>query len=95
MASFVMSARAGSSEAEPTVLRVPELVVVVAVMQIVFWLLTARILDGGVLCGIYSTALTGQWIAVGAFRLLRLIHGRSLGRVFAATGSAPVAGCVV
>ena len=70
-------------------------VVSTAIVHLFVWSLTAALLDGGVVCGMYSRLLAAYWLIVGSFRLFRVVRGRSFDRVLIATAWLPVAICAL
>jgi hypothetical protein len=72
-----------------------EAVVVVAVMQALIWLVSAALLDGGVVCGLYSRLLVAYWTTVSLLGVARVARGRSLGRMVAISGWLPAACCLL
>lgn len=73
--------------------RPADTVIVVAVVQLLAWLVTASLPDGGVVCGVYTRLLVAYWLLIGTARLI--VRGPALGWVVAASGWTPLIGAAV
>jgi len=74
--------------------RLREVILVVVTVQLIVWLLTACLLDGGMLCGRYSLTVLLYWLFVAATGMVWGTRGPAVRRVIAASGWVPPAGCL-
>ena len=77
-----------SSRAERTIGPSPvaQAVVTAVVIQGIVWCITGLILDGGVVCALYTRVVALYWAAIVLLWLARFARGRALAQVVAVTG---------
>ena len=90
-----MTSKPSETRGPPKISPATDAITCVAVIHLIFWMLTGLLLDGGVACFGLLCALAIYWTLIGLLRSGKIAQGRALALIVVWSSWMPLVGCIV